>query len=175
MAKNWSQKLNSKQRRVARNSAIAATADRDMVTARGHRFDEAVRFPIVIDDYVETRDGSDERYDVESLPLQYSTRKFVAMMEGLGLGADLERAKDGRGIRAGKGKMRGRRYRTPKSILLVVSSKEGLHKAAANVPGVDVVAAKVEYILYFQNERKHIPHLSFVVYFAQNSRFWTPL
>ena len=142
MAKDWSQKVNSKQRRVARNSAIAATADRDMVAARGHRFDDAVRFPIVIDDYVESRDGSDERYDVEALPLQYSTRKFVAMMQGLGLGSDLERAKNGRGIRAGKGKMRGRRYRTPKSILLVVSSKEGLHKAAANVPGVDVVATK---------------------------------
>lgn len=142
VAKNWSQKLNSKQRRVARDSAIAATGNRDMVTARGHRFDDSVRFPIVIDNYVESRDGSDERYDIETLPLQYSTRKFVAMMEGLGLGADLERAKSGRGIRAGKGKMRGRRYRTPKSILLVVSSKEGLHKAAANVPGVDVVATK---------------------------------
>ena len=142
VAKDWSQKVNSKQRRVARNSAIAATADRDIVTARGHQFDDSVRFPIIIDDYVESRDGSDERYDVEALPLQYSTRKFVAMMEGLGLGADLERAKNGRGIRAGKGKMRGRRYRTPKSILVVVSSKEGLHKAAGNVPGVDVVAAK---------------------------------
>ena len=38
--------------------------------------------------------------------------------------------------------MSGRRYSTTKSILLVVSSKEGLHKAAANVPGVDVVATK---------------------------------
>ena len=142
MAKDWSQKLNSKQRRNARNSAIAATADRDMVAERGHRFDDSVRFPIVIENYVESRDGSDEKYDIEALPLLYSTRKFVAMMEGLGLGADLERAKNGRGIRAGKGKMRGRRFRTPKSILLVVASKEGLHKAAANVPGVDVVATK---------------------------------
>ena len=64
------------------------------------------------------------------------------MMEGLGLGADLERAKSGRNIRAGKGKMRGRRYRTPKSILLVVSNRDGLHKAARNVPGVDAVATK---------------------------------
>ena len=63
-------------------------------------------------------------------------------MEGLGLSSDLERAKGGRNIRAGKGKMRGRRYRTPKSILVVVSNRDGLHKAARNVPGVDVVAAK---------------------------------
>ena len=38
--------------------------------------------------------------------------------------------------------MRGRRYRTPKSVLVVVSNQDGLHKAARNVPGVDVVVAK---------------------------------
>jgi len=142
VAKDWAQKLNSTQRRLARDSAIAATAVAEMVSTRGHRFEDGVRFPIVIDGYVESRNGSDEKYEVESLPPQYSTRKFVAMMEGLGLGADLDRAKGGRNIRAGKGKMRGRRYRTPKSILVVVSNRDGLHKAARNVPGVDVVVAK---------------------------------
>ncbi len=142
VAKDWSQKLNSKQRTLARNSAIAATINPEMVSSRGHNFDEKIRFPIVIDGYKESRDGSIEKYDVESLPLQNSTRKFVAMMRGLGLGGDLDRAKSGRNIRAGKGTMRGRKYRTPKSILLVVASREGLHKAARNVPGVDVVAAK---------------------------------
>jgi len=38
--------------------------------------------------------------------------------------------------------MRGRKYRTPKSVLLVVAQKDGLEKAARNIPGVDVVAAK---------------------------------
>ena len=142
VAKDWSQKLNSKQKTLARNSAIAATVNPDMVSSRGHNFDESIRFPIIIDSYTESREGSVEKFDVESLPLQNSTRKFVAMMEGLGLGADLNRAKSGRTIRAGKGTMRGRKYRTPKSILLVVANRDGLHKAARNVPGVDVVAAK---------------------------------
>ena len=142
VAKDWSQKLNSKQKTLARNSAIAATADSESVSARGHRFDSSIRFPIVIDGYIESRDGSDEKYNIESLPLQNSTRKFVAMMHGLGLGADLDRAKSGRTIRAGKGTMRGRKHRTPKSILLVVANSDGLHKAARNVPGIDVVAAK---------------------------------
>jgi large subunit ribosomal protein L4e len=142
VAKDWSQKLNSKQKTLARNSAIAATVNPEMVSSRGHNFDENVRFPIIIDSYTESREGSTEQFDVESLPLQNSTRKFVAMMEGLGLGADLNRAKSGRTIRAGKGTMRGRKYRTPKSILLVVANRDGLHKAARNVPGVDVVAAK---------------------------------
>jgi large subunit ribosomal protein L4e len=38
--------------------------------------------------------------------------------------------------------MRGRVHKTPKSILLVVKNKSGLAKAARNLPGVDVVAAK---------------------------------
>ena len=140
--KDWTQKLNSKQKAAARDSAIAASADPEIVAARGHRFDEGTNFPIIIDGYVESRQGSDEKYDVESIPLQYSTRKFIAMMEGIGLGEDLNRAKSGKTIRAGKGTMRGRKTRTPKSILLVVSNRDGLHKAASNVPGVDVVVAK---------------------------------
>jgi large subunit ribosomal protein L4e len=142
VAKDWSQKINSKENSLARNSAIAATADPEIVAARGHRFDENLRFPIIIDGYIESRDEGDEKYDIESMPLQYSTRKFVAMMEGLGLGSDLDRARDGRNIRAGKGTMRGRKYRSPKSILLVVAQTDGLAKAARNVPGVDVVEAK---------------------------------
>ena len=140
--KDWSQKLNSKQKVAARDSAIAASADPEIVAARGHRFVEGTNFPIIIDGYIESRQGSDEKYDVESIPLQYSTRKFIAMMEGIGLGEDLTRAKSGKTIRAGKGTMRGRRTRTPKSVLLVVSNRDGLHKAASNVPGVDVVIAK---------------------------------
>ena len=140
--KDWSQKLNSKQKVAARDSAIAASADPEIVAARGHRFVEGTNFPIIIDGYVESRQGSDEKYDVESIPLQYSTRKFIAIMEGIGLGEDLTRAKSGKTIRAGKGTMRGRKTRTPKSILLVVSNRDGLHKAASNVPGVDVVVAK---------------------------------
>ena len=33
-------------------------------------------------------------------------------------------------------------HKTPKSVLLVVANKDGLAKAARNLPGVDVVAAK---------------------------------
>ena len=140
--KDWSQKLNSKTRTVARNSAIAASCDSELVSSRGHKFEEGTRFPIIIDDYVESRDGTDEKYEIETIPLQYSTRKFAAMMDALGLADDLDRSKQGRTIRAGKGTMRGRKYRTPRSVLLVVAQKGGLDKAARNVPGVDVVTAK---------------------------------
>ena len=140
--KDWSQKLNAKERRLARDSAIAASCNPEIVSLRGHLFDEKTRFPIIIDGYIESRDGTDEKFDIESIPLRYSTRKFVAMMEGLGIADDLARSKQGRSIRAGKGTMRGRKYRTPKGILVVIAQTGGLDKAARNVPGVDVVTAK---------------------------------
>ena len=136
--KEWGQKLNTKEANAARDSAIAATADSEMVAARGHQFSDNVRFPIVLGGYSE--DGED--YDIESLPLEKATKKFIAMMESIGLGDDLTRSNDGRNIRAGKGKMRGRRRRTPRSILLVVAQRDALAKAARNVPGVDVAVAK---------------------------------
>jgi len=138
VAKDWGQKVNTKEANAARDSAIAATADSDRVAARGHRFEVDVRFPIVLGKYTE----DDESVDIENLTLDKATKKFIAMMECIGVGDDLDRAKDGRNIRAGKAKMRGRRRRTPRSILLVVANRDGLAKAARNVPGVDVVVAK---------------------------------
>ena len=140
--KDWSMKLNAKQKRIARDSAISASCDPDIVATRGHKFEDGVRFPIVIDSYTEVKDGKSESHNPEEIPISNGTRKFVAIMQGLGLGMDLERAKNGRSIRAGKGKMRGRRRRTPKSVLLIVSNMDSLAKSARNVPGVDVVAAK---------------------------------
>lgn len=138
VVKDWSQKLNSKEASTARDSAIAATADAEKVAARGHRFNDDVRFPIVLGGY--TEDGED--HDIENIPMEKATKKFIAIMESIGLADDLARANDGRNIRAGKGKMRGRRRRTPKSVLLVVAQRDGLAKAARNVPGVDVAVAK---------------------------------
>jgi len=42
-------------------------------------------------------------------------------------------------IRAGRGKMRGRRYKVKKGPLIVVSHVCPLLKTAANIPGVDIV------------------------------------
>ena len=137
--KDWSRKLNRNERRLARNSALAATTNIDMVSNRGHRFAEEISsLPIVLGDYSE----NGEKIDIESFNLSGGTRKVNAIFEALGLGDDLRRARDGRKIRAGKATMRGRVHKTPKSVLLVVASKDGLAKAARNLPGVDVVAAK---------------------------------
>lgn len=137
--KDWSRKLNRNERRLARNSALAATTNIEMVSGRGHRFAEEISsLPIVLGDYSE----NGEKIDIEAFNLSGGTRKVNAIFEALGLGDDLRRARNGRKIRAGKATMRGRVHKTPKSILLVVANKDGLAKAARNLPGVDVVAAK---------------------------------
>ena len=137
--KDWSRKLNRNERRLARNSALAATTNIEMVSGRGHRFAEEISsLPIVLGDYSE----NGEKIDIEAFNLNGGTRKVNAIFEALGLGDDLLRARNGRKIRAGKATMRGRVHKTPKSILLVVANKDGLAKAARNLPGVDVVAAK---------------------------------
>ena len=139
--KDWSQKLNSKEKILARNSALAATTLPDLVSSRGHRFSGDLKLPLILGSYTEVTDEGKTTVDIEDISLKCATRKVHAIFSELGLGDDLNRAKNGRKIRAGKGKMRGRRYRTPKSLLLVVSSKGNLAKAVRNLPGVDVVSA----------------------------------
>ena len=137
--KDWSRKLNRNERRLARNSALAATTDISMVSSRGHRFAEEISsLPIILGDYSE----NGKKIDIEEFNLSGGTRKVSAIFEALGLGDDLRRASGGRKIRAGKATMRGRVHKVPKSVLLVVANKDGLAKAARNLPGVDVVAVK---------------------------------
>ena len=92
--------------------------------ARGHQFDDNVSFPIVVDDEVQ---------DITA------TKDVYALFEKIGISYDVDRAKDGTKIRAGRGKMRNRKYRTPVSVLLVVSEKDvPVFKGAGNLPGVQV-------------------------------------
>ena len=141
--KNWGRKLNQKERRLARDSALTATIDMAMVRVRGHKVsDEVDSLPIILGNYIEVRDGKSQEFDIESFNHGSATRKVLAIFNELGLGDDLQRARDGRKIRAGKATMRGRVHKTPKSVLLVVKEKSGLAQAARNLPGVDVVAVK---------------------------------
>jgi large subunit ribosomal protein L4e len=119
----WAKKVNVKERRLARNAALAAIHDKGMVTSRGHRFSGTVSVPIVVQDALE---------EIES------TSEAVEFFEALGVGDDLHRAKDGTHIRAGRGKTRGRRYRVPKGPLLVVRDAARVRQGFGNLPGVDV-------------------------------------
>ncbi len=118
----WKEKMNKKENQLARNSALAATATKEVVAKRGHRFDEKITLPIIIED------------DFEKIK---KTKEVIEVLEKIGIYTDIERSANGTHIRAGKGKMRGRRYRQPKSVL-IVSLKEGIEKSSQNLSGVDI-------------------------------------
>ncbi len=121
----WTEKMNVQERRLAIASAIAVTGKAEAVKARGHKVDDKVAFPVVVTD------------DIGAVA---ATSDLSEVFGKLGLGADLERAKLGTHVRAGMGKLRGRRYRTPRSVLLVTA--DGKAPAAFNLAGVEVVAAR---------------------------------
>ncbi|MFW9925447.1 MAG: 50S ribosomal protein L4 [Candidatus Thorarchaeota archaeon] len=117
------ERINSKENRLAIRSAIAASANPEFVKARGHKIDNVPQIPMVVSDKLESVS---------------TTKEVFEALIYLGLGDDLDRASNGRNIRAGKGKMRGRKMKTPKSLLIVVGSDSGIGKAARNLPGVDI-------------------------------------
>mgnify|MGYP000199752397 CR=1 FL=1 len=118
--------MNTKERKLAVRSAIAATTDVEHVAERGHRFDDDLDLPLVVSD------------EFEEL---VKTRDVVSFLEAVGAHADVERADEGRGVRAGRGTTRGRKTQEPKSLLFVTSSAAGPSKAARNLAGADVATA----------------------------------
>ncbi|AAG19937.1 50S ribosomal protein L4 [Halobacterium salinarum] len=119
--------VNDKERKAAVRAAVAATTDSELVADRGHNFDDDVEFPLVVSD------------DFEDL---VKTQDVVSLLEALGVHADIERADEGRTVRAGQGTLRGRKYQEPTSILFVTASESGPSTAARNLAGVDVATGR---------------------------------
>ena len=116
-------KINKKENRLALCSAIGATANRDLVLARGHKIGDGVNLPIIVAN------------DVESISKAKELRKlFVA----LGLEGDLERASANRKPRSGTARRRGRPSRLGKSALIVVNRDAGLLSLSGSIPGVEI-------------------------------------
>jgi len=118
--------INKKERRLAIKSGIAATASRDVVAGRGHNISAVSQLPLIIED------------DFQALK---KTQEVKDLFTNMGLWPDVERA-DRHKIRAGRGKMRGRKYKRGVGPLIVVSEDQGIGKAAGNLPGVDIVTVK---------------------------------
>lgn len=117
--KDFSKKVNRKERQLAVSSAIAATADPGLVRERGHAADG----PVIASDELQSVDRTAE------------VREFL---KSVGLWDDVQRAKEGTSERSGRGKLRGRRKRVPRSVLFVVAEDEGIRRGARNLPGVEV-------------------------------------
>lgn len=125
--KRIKEEINEKEKRLAIISALSATTDINVVKNRGHKF-SAESLPIIVND------------DLTKL---IKSKEILGVLSALKVSDDIERVKEKKKIRAGKGKMRGRKYKRAKGLLIVIHEKNPVFiKAASNLPGVDVVTAQ---------------------------------
>merc|ERR1712032_23832 len=123
--RRWHRKVNLRQRRHALAAAVASSAVTPLVLARGHRVMAVPQLPLVFAD---------------SINEVSRTKEALAVIARYGICADAERVVKTRTLRAGKGKMRNRRYKTRRGPLFIGDDKSGaLRRALRNVPGVDFV------------------------------------
>jgi large subunit ribosomal protein L4e len=120
--RRWHRKINVTQRRYALTSALAASAIPALVMAHGHRVGHTNEVPLVVSN------------DLESVK---KTQKAVAALKVLGAYADVEKVKQSRALRRGKGKARNRRWRQRRGPLIIYNKDKGIVKAFRNMPGVE--------------------------------------
>jgi large subunit ribosomal protein L4e len=119
-AKVLVKQINQKEKQKAFRSAVAASVREDLIRLRGHQFEGAV--PVVLEDKFETLG---------------KTKEIISVLTAAGVIKDVERSKVSRKVKAGRGKMRGRRFKQRKSLLIVTATNS--LRAARNLAGVDVV------------------------------------
>jgi large subunit ribosomal protein L4e len=121
--RKWHRKVPLQQKRYAVVSALAASALPALVMARGHDIEDVAEVPLVVD---------------KSLEGVKKTSAAVTILKKLGAFDDVERAKASRKMRAGKGKMRNRRFVQRRGPLVIYDKDDGIVKAFRNLPGVDI-------------------------------------
>ncbi|VBB75669.1 Putative cytosolic 60S ribosomal protein Rpl4 [Podospora comata] len=124
--RKWHVKVNQGQKRFATASALAASAVAPLLMARGHQVSTVPEVPLVIDSAA---------FGVAS-----KTAAAVGLLQAVGAGPELEKVKASKKLRAGKGKLRGRRHRQRRGPLVVYSpSTDGkeLVQGFRNIPGVE--------------------------------------
>jgi len=121
--RKWNRKINVTQKRYAVASALAATAVPSLVMARGHVIDEVPEVPLVLDKAVESTKKTSAAKDI---------------LAAVGALDDVEKAASSKQVRAGKGKMRNRRYTLRRGPLVIYQANDGLEQAFRNLPGVEL-------------------------------------
>ncbi len=122
--KKIKKKVNKKINKLSIISAISASGDENWVSSRGYKTDDIPEIPLVIDDKIQTIK---------------KTNRIYSILCNLGLKNELLKIKNGKKVRAGKGKLRGRKYKNKKGILIIIKDDFGIIKASRNIPGTDVI------------------------------------
>ena len=92
--------------------------------ARGHRVESVPEVPLVV--------------STEAVANLSKTKAAVALLKTLGAAAEIERVVDSKHLRAGKGKLRNRRYKQALGPLVIYNEAGPLTRAFRNIPGVDL-------------------------------------
>jgi len=121
--RKWHRRINVSQKRYAVASALAATAVPALVMSRGHVIDEVPEIPLVLDN------------GIESAKKTSAAKEILAAVGALD---DVEKAGASKQIRAGKGKMRNRRYTLRRGPLIIYQKNDGIEQAFRNLPGVEL-------------------------------------
>ena len=117
-------KINKKINKVSVNYAISASGNKSWVEKRGHTIRDIPEIPLVVDDKIQTI---------------RKTAKIYSILCNLGLQEELFKIKKSKKLRSGKGKTRGRKYKSKKGLLIVIKDDFGIIKASRNIPGTDIV------------------------------------
>lgn len=126
--RKWHQKINLGQKRFATASALAASSVPALLLARGHHISSVPEVPLVV---------SSEAFTGAAIA---RTSAALGLLKLVGAGPDIEKVRKSRKLRAGKGKMRGRRHRQRRGPLVVYNPEEDgteLVQAFRNIPGVE--------------------------------------
>lgn len=114
-------KINKKEIKLAFDSAFAATANKELVVKRYSSLDKIEHVPFV----------------VESLPTK--TKEFKQLIKTI-FGENANLAFKNREIRAGKGSMRGRRYKSNAGVLILVGKDEKIKLSGFDIKPITEVA-----------------------------------
>jgi large subunit ribosomal protein L4e len=91
--------------------------------ARGHVIDQVPEIPLVLDSTVESTKKTSVAKDI---------------LAAIGALDDVDKAADSKQVRAGKGKMRNRRYTLRRGPLVIYNTNDGVEQAFRNLPGVEL-------------------------------------
>ena len=121
--RKWHRRVAVGQRRYATCSALAASALPALVMARGHKVDAVGEIPLVVDDAIESVSKTSQAYKV---------------LKAIGVSADVDKARNSKKTRTGKGKMRNRRFVMRRGPLIVYANANGIQLGFRNLPGVEL-------------------------------------
>jgi large subunit ribosomal protein L4e len=120
--RRWHRRINLHQKRYAVCSALAASALPSMLMARGHKVENIAEVPLVVEDAIQA----------------YSkTKDAMAFLSATKALDDVERVAASRHVRAGRGKLRNRRYVARRGPMLVLPDNKGT-QAFRNIFGLDL-------------------------------------